>query len=300
MEKLRSELPADYRIEQVSENARFVRDSVKDVLTNLGLGILLAGVLLFVFLHDWRQTFIAALAMPISVVATFMLMQSSGFTLNVMSLMALGISVGTLVTNSIVVLENIGRLVQEGVEPFEAAERGTTEVAIAVLASTLTNVVVFTPIAFMSGVIGRIFLQFGLTVVYATMFSLVISFTLVPMLAARLVRPGRGVGHGAGLGARLARGWNRRLRRAWPRRTAARWPGRLRPQVGAAGVTVRRCWSVSLLLFRFVGGEFIPTTDQGVSARCSSNCPRARAWRVPASWPTAWRASPAPTPRWTA
>ena len=119
--------------------------------------------------------------MPISVVASFMLMQASGFTLNVMSLMALGISVGTLVTNSIVVLENISRLVQEGADPFEAAERGTAEVAIAVLASTLTNVVVFTPVAFMSGIMGRVFLQFGLTVVYATLFSLVISFTLVPL-----------------------------------------------------------------------------------------------------------------------
>ncbi len=261
VEKLRSELPSDYRLEQVSENAGFVRDSVKDVLTNLALGILLAGVLLFVFLHDWRQTFIAAVAMPISVVATFMLMQSSGFTLNVMSLMALGISVGTLVTNSIVVLENIGRLVQEGVEPFEAAERGTKEVAIAVLASTLTNVVVFTPIAFMSGVIGRIFLQFGLTVVYATMFSLVVSFTLVPMLAARMIRPGQGVGHGEGLGARLARGWNRAydgLAAAYGRSLSWSLDRKWVPLVVTSVVLVG-----SLLLFRFVGGEFIPTTDQG-------------------------------------
>jgi len=262
LEQLRADLPADYRIEQVSENAQFVRDSVKDVLSNLGLGILLAGLLLFVFLHDWRQTLIAALAMPISVVATFMLMQSSGFTLNVMSLMALGISVGTLVTNSIVVLENIGRLVEEGVEPFEAAERGTAEVAIAVLASTLTNIVVFTPVAFMSGIMGRIFLQFGLTVVYATIFSLVISFTMVPMLAARMVRPGRGVGHGPGVVARLARAWNDGYGRlAVSYRVSLDWMLRHKwvPLTVTGAVLVG-----SLMLFRFVGGEFIPTTDQGI------------------------------------
>ncbi len=260
--QLAAELPADYRLEQVSENSQFVRDSVKDLLSNLGLGILLAGLLLFVFLHDWRQTLIAALAMPISVVATFMLMQSSGFTLNVTSLMALGISVGTLVTNSIVVLENISRLVQEGVDPYEAAERGTAEVTIAVLASTLTNIVVFTPVAFMSGIMGRVFLQFGLTVVYATLFSLVISFTLVPMLAARLVKPGRGVGHGRGPGARLARAWDdayTRLEGGY--RATLAWSLRHKwvPLVTTLAVLV-----FSLTLFRFVGGEFIPTTDQGV------------------------------------
>lgn len=259
---LREELPSDYRIEQVSENAGFVRDSVKDLLSNLGLGILLAGILLFVFLHDWRQTLIAALAMPISVVATFMLMQSSGFSLNVMSLMALGISVGTLVTNSIVVLENIGRLVGEGVEPFDAAERGTAEVTIAVLASTLTNVVVFTPVAFMSGIMGRVFLQFGLTVVYATLFSLLVSFTLVPMLAARLVRPGRGVGHGAGAAARLARAWDAaydRLAVAYGRSLAGALRRKWLPLAVTGAVLI-----ASLALFRFVGGEFIPTTDQGL------------------------------------
>ncbi len=262
IEKLRAELPADYRIEQVSENSQFVRDSVKDVLSNLGLGILLAGLMLFIFLHDWRQTLIAALAMPISVVATFMLMQASGFTLNVMSLMALGISVGTLVTNSIVVLENISRLVQEGADPFDAAERGTAEVTIAVLASTLTNIVVFMPVAFMSGIIGRVFLQFGLTVVYATIFSLIISFTLVPMLAARLVKPGRGVGHGSGPGARLARAWDTayaRLEVGY--RTTLAWSLRRKAVPLVATLAVL---AFSVTLFRFVGGEFIPNTDQGL------------------------------------
>ncbi|HPF36863.1 MAG TPA: efflux RND transporter permease subunit, partial [Candidatus Krumholzibacteria bacterium] len=186
LDGIRADLGEDVALDVVQETASFVRESRADVLSNIAVGILLTGLLLFLFLHDWRQTLIAAVAMPVSVVAAFMLMEAGGFTLNVMSLMALGISIGTLVTNSIVVLENVSRLVRDGVAPREAAVRGTAEVGVAILASTLTNVVVFTPIAFMSGIIGKFFMQFGLTVVFATLFSLVVSFTLVPMLAARL------------------------------------------------------------------------------------------------------------------
>ena len=208
LEEIRTRIDPDINIDLVQETASFVRESRADVLSNIGIGILLTGALLFLFLHDWRQTVIAALAMPVSVIAAFMLMEAAGFTLNVMSLMALGISIGTLVTNSIVVLENISRLVAEGTPSEEAAARGTAEVGVAVLASTLTNVVVFTPIAFMSGIIGEFFMQFGLTVVFATLFSLVVSFTLVPMLAARLIRPGSGLGHGDNLVSRAVRAWD--------------------------------------------------------------------------------------------
>ncbi|MBK6735529.1 MAG: efflux RND transporter permease subunit [bacterium] len=165
------------------------------------------------------------------------------------------------------------------------------------LAST-SSVVVFTPIAFMSGVIGRIFLQFGLTVVYATMFSLVVSFTLVPMLAARMIRPGQGVGHGEGLGARLARGWNRAydgLAAACGRSLAWSLDRKWVPLAVTSLVLVG-----SLMLFRFVGGEFIPTTDPGPVQELIGH-PRARACPVPARWPTAWHIPlPAPTPRWKA
>ena len=259
LDDLRGELDADISIDVVRETASFVRESRADVLGNIAVGIVLTGLLLFLFLHDWRQTLIAAVAMPVSVVASFMLMEAAGFTLNVMSLMALGISIGTLVTNSIVVLENVSRLVNEGVEPREAAARGTGEVGVAVLASTLTNVVVFTPIAFMSGIVGRFFLQFGLTVVFATLFSLVVSFTMVPMLAGRMLRPGSGLGHGRDPISRSIRAWDRfylGLEGGYRRTLAWSLEHRWVPLL-ATGVV----FAAALGLFGFVGGGFFPLID---------------------------------------
>lgn len=260
--ELRANLDPDLTVEVAQEMGTFVRSSVVDTLGNIGLGILLTGLLLFLFLHDWRLTVITAVSMPVSVIAAFMAMEAAGFTVNVLSLMALGICVGTLVTNSIVILENIARLVQDGVEPREAAARGTSEVAIAVLAATLTNIVVFTPIAFMSGIIGRFFLQFGLTVVFATSFSLIVSFTLVPMLGARLVQPGKGIGKGESANpiARAARAWDRSYRRleaAYRRGLAHCLAHRWQPLLVAVIVLIG-----SLSLMRWVGGEFIPAIDQ--------------------------------------
>ena len=262
--ELRSSIDPDLSVEVVQEMGSFVRASVVDTLGNIGLGILLTGLLLFLFLHDWRLTVIAAVSMPVSVIAAFMLMEASGFTINVLSLMAMGISIGTLVTNSIVILENIARLVQAGVEPREAASRGTSEVAIAVLAATLTNVVVFTPIAFMSGIIGRFFLQFGLTVVFATLFSLIVSFTLVPMLGARLVRPGQGIGKGDSTNpiAKVARAWNhgyQRLEAAYRRGLAHCLAHRWQPLLAAVLILFG-----AVSLFGWVGGDFMPQIDQAM------------------------------------
>jgi hypothetical protein len=131
---------------------------------------------------------IAAAAMPVTIISTFLLMDMAGFTLNVMTLMALSITVGILVTNTIVVLENVYRHLDLGEDPRGAAWKGTSEIGVAVAASTLTNLVVFTPIAFMEGIIGQFFYAFGLTVVFATVYSIFISFTLAPLLAARLLR----------------------------------------------------------------------------------------------------------------
>ncbi len=264
LDELKKTIDEDITITITNDNAPFVRASVSDVLSNVMIGILLTALLLLLFLHNWQQTVVAALSMPISVIATFLLMDQAGFSLNVMSLLALGISIGTLVTNSIVIIENITRFVHLGMAPEEAAVKGTAEVAVAVAASTLTNIVVFTPIAFMSGIIGRFFVQFGLTVVYATIFSVVVSFTIVPMLAARLIRPQasdrdpRARGFWARIGEKwdkfyddLARGYRGVLdrmlerRRRWILLTAAIFFG-------------------SLTLFRFVGGEFMPRIDQNV------------------------------------
>jgi hydrophobic/amphiphilic exporter-1 (mainly G- bacteria), HAE1 family len=188
VDSLREELPSDFVIEFANDDSNFIRDSVRDVQTNIMIGVMLTALLLFIFLRNWRGTIVAAVVMPAAIVATFFLIQMADFTLNVMSLMALGISVGILVTNAIVVLENILRHLQEGKEPAVAAEIGTDEVALAVVASVMTNVVVFVPIAFMEGIVGRFFMQFGLTVVFATIFSLIISFTLTPMLSSVILK----------------------------------------------------------------------------------------------------------------
>ncbi len=188
VDQLKKELPAGFVIEVAQDDSIFIRDSVKDVQSSILIGILLTSLLLFGFLKSLRGTVIAAVVMPASIVSTFLLIQASGFTLNILTLMALGISVGVLVTNAIVVLENIIRHLHMGKDPADAAIEGTSEVAIAVLASVMTNVVVFVPVAFMRGIIGRFFLQFGLTVVYATIFSLFISFTLTPMLSAAILK----------------------------------------------------------------------------------------------------------------
>jgi len=185
---LKESLPKDIHIEIARDRSKSILDSVNDVRNNLLIGILLTALVLFLFLHNWKGTVIAAISMPVSIVSTFTLLNFAGFTLNMMSLMALAISVGVLVTNSIVVLENIERYGKMGKSLKDASSIGTKEIAIAVAASALTNVVVFTPIAFMGGMVGQFFKQFGLTVTFATLFSLLISFTLTPMMAAYELR----------------------------------------------------------------------------------------------------------------
>ncbi|RJP73779.1 MAG: efflux RND transporter permease subunit [Candidatus Zixiibacteriota bacterium] len=191
LQSLRASLPSDVEITIARDRTEFIQDSVNDVRDNLIMGILLTALTLFLFLHSWKGTVIAALSMPVSIIATFTLLLFAGFTLNMMSLMALAISVGILVTNSIVVLENIERYRTLGHPIRESASIGTKEIALAVAAATMTNVVVFTPIAFMSGITGQFFKQFGLTVTFATLFSLLVSFTMVPMMAS--MRLGRGI-----------------------------------------------------------------------------------------------------------
>lgn len=190
IDKLEKVLPEGLKIEVAQDQSQFIRDSIKDVQGNLVLGILFTALVLFMFLHNWRSTIIAAIAMPISILSTFILIDAAGFTLNMMTLMALALSVGILVVNAIVVLENIERLRESGLSLRDSAAKGASQIAIAVAASTLTNIVVFTPLAFMKGVVGKIFMPFGLTIAFATIFSLLVSFTLTPMMSSRPIRSG--------------------------------------------------------------------------------------------------------------
>jgi len=194
--ELQKELPAGCRLMTTSDSSNIIEGAVSDTFDNLWIGMLLTGLILFLFLHDLRSTLIVAVTMPASILATFAMMKIAGFNLNIMSLMGLSTAVGTLVTNSVVVLENIFRYRSLGHGRRESAGRGTAEVVTAVAASALTNVVVFMPIANTSGVTKMMFMEFGMTVVFATVFSLLFSFTLTPMLAGLILsekpkEPGR-------------------------------------------------------------------------------------------------------------
>src|ERR687893_432666 len=177
-------LPRGTRLQIVRDNSVMIRQSVSDVIHELILGAILTVIVVMLFLNDWKATAITSLALPVSVVSSFVLMNALGFTLNVLSLMALSLSIGILIDDAIVVVENIVRHREMGRDHFTAARTGTAEIVLAVLATTLAIVAVFVPVAFMGGIIGRFFYQFGLTVAWAVLVSLFVSFTLTPMLAA--------------------------------------------------------------------------------------------------------------------
>ena len=170
------------------DKSEAVNESIDNVIQNVIIAIVLTAGLLLLFLGKFSTMFIAALTMPTSVIGAFTLMYFAGFGINMMSLMALSSSVGLLVTNAIVVLENINVKLNEGLDPKEAAYKGTSEIMVAIMASTLTNVCVFVPIAFMKSIAGIFFRTFGLTMVFATLVSLLATFTLTPLLAAYLFK----------------------------------------------------------------------------------------------------------------
>jgi hydrophobic/amphiphilic exporter-1 (mainly G- bacteria), HAE1 family len=155
------------------------------VLNDLNIAVVLTGVVLLLFLLTWRNTLIVLLAIPTSLISTFLVMYAFGFSLNIVSLMALALTIGILVDDSIVVLENTTRhLEKKGEDPHEAALKGRSEIGMAAIAITMVDIVVFVPVSFMSGNVGMLFKEFGLTIAAATLFSLFISFTLTPMLAS--------------------------------------------------------------------------------------------------------------------
>jgi HAE1 family hydrophobic/amphiphilic exporter-1 len=180
--------PPGTHVAVLVDNSTNIKSSVETVQLDLMLGAALAVVIIFVFLRDWRATFISALALPTSVIGTFAFVRAMGFTLNMMTTLALSLSIGILIDDAIVVIENIVRHrveLHEG--PREAASKGTAEIGLAVLATTMSIVAVFVPVAFMEGMIGQFFYEFGLTVAFAVLLSLFVSFTLTPMLSARML-----------------------------------------------------------------------------------------------------------------
>ncbi|MBI4949692.1 MAG: efflux RND transporter permease subunit [Deltaproteobacteria bacterium] len=189
LSEIRSTLPPDIEIQVVIDQSKFIKSAVAQVEEHLVLGSILASIIILLFIRDFRTAFIAALAIPSSIIGTFTILKYMGFTLNNMTLLALSVCTGIVIDDAIIVLENIFRhMEEEKKSAFDAAIQGTKEIALAVMATTLSLVVIFLPVAFMSGLVGRFWKSFGLTAAFAIMISLLVSFTLTPMLASRLLK----------------------------------------------------------------------------------------------------------------
>lgn len=204
VEALRAEAPPGIRIEVARDLSRFIEASARDVGIDMAFGAALAVLVTLAFLRSARATWIVAMAIPASVVASFFFFGVLGFTLNILTLMALSVSIGLLIDDAIVVLESIHRRIEEGEEPRAAASRGTAVVGTAVVAGTLSVLAVFVPIAFMRGMIGRFFYEYGLAISAAVAVSLLVAVTLTPMLCSRWLRPAPGLADRGTAPGRLA------------------------------------------------------------------------------------------------
>jgi HAE1 family hydrophobic/amphiphilic exporter-1 len=262
-------LPEGTSLQVVRDNSVVIRQSVHDVIDELILGAILTVLVVMIFLNDWKATLITELALPVSVISSFISMNALGFTLNVLTLMALSLSIGILIDDAIVVVENIVRHREMGEDHFTAAGRGTKEIMLAVMATTFTVVAVFVPVAFMGGIIGRFFYQFGITVAWAVLVSLFVSFTLTPMLSAWWgVNPHKGSGeHGHGNGKRpnvltraIARFNEWFDSQAVKYRSVIGWAlGHRKTTLAVAAVA----FFGAMGLFPFIGGGFMPDSDNG-------------------------------------
>ncbi len=261
LKKLQAEMPAGVELRVVQDNSLFIRDAVEDVQTTLIIGALLTVMVVFVFLNSWRSTVITGLTLPVSVISAFTIMRTLGFTLNLLTLMGLSLAIGMLIDDAIVVRENIVRHMEHGTDHMTAAREGTAEIGLAVMATTFTIIAVFVPVAFMGGIVGRFFFQFGMTVGFAVLVSLFVSFTLDPMLSSRWYDPAIEAGR----------------RRNWLSRQLERFNAQFTRLHGVLGKSLE--WSlahrgvvlaiaglsivVSLVLFGRVGSAFFPDYDRG-------------------------------------
>jgi HAE1 family hydrophobic/amphiphilic exporter-1 len=207
--RLKQILPPDDNFLITTDMSKQVTDNLSDVVASLIISTFLAIMVVFTFLHSVKGTAIIAIAIPTTLLATFLPLWAVGFTLNTMTLLGLTLAVGILVDDSIVVLENISRHLSMGEEPTDAAINGRTEIGLAAITLTSVDLVVFLPIAFMGGVVGEFFRSFGLTVAFATLFSLLVSFTLTPMLASKWYRKGESLEYTRGFAGSFDRGFVR-------------------------------------------------------------------------------------------
>jgi HAE1 family hydrophobic/amphiphilic exporter-1 len=256
LKQIQSNLPPDLQVSIGSDQSTFIRRSFEDIKLHLFLGGLLASLVVFVFIRNLRVTLIAALAIPTSIIGTFTMMKAFGFTLNNMTMLALSLATGIVIDDAIVVIENIFRFVEEkGITPKEAAAAATEEIGTAVMATTLSLVVIFLPVAFMTGQVGRYFYSFGITAASAILISMFVSFTLTPALCAWWMKKedtkaDHSTTKTSGFYSTIDRQYGRMLS----------WSLHHRPvMIGiAAAVTAS-----AVFLYPYVGKELVPDDDQG-------------------------------------
>ncbi len=265
MKRMETEvLPKDIKVSLVRDRSTYIRDSVDDVMTAIIFGGLLAVLVTYVFLRNLRATIIGAFAIPTSIIATFFLMKAMDFTLNNMSLMGLSLSVGILIDDAIVVVENIFRHLEMGKSPKQAALDATNEISLAITATTLAILAVFVPVGNMGEIVGQFFKQFGLTVAFAVAFSLFVAFTLTPMLSAYWLKNDLAQKEKTGI-----TGWIQRKLDSWEDgfvtlrelyKDFLRWAFQRPKKIVAVAIL---SLFLNVLLVPFLGIEFQPTYDSG-------------------------------------
>jgi HAE1 family hydrophobic/amphiphilic exporter-1 len=260
LDRVRAAFPA-LQIKAVHDDSEFIKENVAQVREAIVFGAVMAVLVIFVFMRDWRSTLITALALPTSVISTFFFMWLAGFTINMMTLMALSLVIGILIDDAVVVRENIFRHLEHGQDPMTAAREGTAEIGLAVTATTFTILAVFLPVGFMTGIVGQFFKSFALTIAFAVAMSLLVAFTLDPMLSSRFVRyvpveerTRTPVGR---LFERMGRGYDR-LDRGYHRVLAVALRNPWRTLGVAAAI-----FAVSLAATTIMGTEFVPAEDRG-------------------------------------
>ncbi|MFZ4437135.1 MAG: efflux RND transporter permease subunit [Syntrophales bacterium] len=267
IEKIRKTLPPGISLNIAMDQSIFIQRSIDEVQKHLILGSIFAVLAVLLFLRNFRTTLISAVALPVSIIATFALIRAFNFTFNNMTMLALTLSVGLLIDDAIIVIENIYRHVEEGMAPREASTFATSEIGLAVMATTFAIVAIFLPVAFMKGIIGRFFLQFALTVVFSVLVSLLVSFTLTPMLASiflkRITHRRDNSGKDVAVKPRgrfanwFERGYNK-IEEGYRPLLAFSLHHRGAMLIGALILFLG-----SLYLTTFIGKEFIPPEDQG-------------------------------------
>src|SRR5689334_13682472 len=265
--RVTAQLPSDVKVEVIRDQSRYIEAALHEIETHLILGSILASLVVLIFMRSWRSTLIAAVAIPCSVISTFGMMRALNFTLNSVTMLALVLMVGVVIDDAIVVLENIFRFIEEKrIEPKEAAREATKDIGLAVLATTLSLVVIFLPVSFMSSISGRFLYQFGITAAVAIMVSLLVSFTLTPMMSSRLIRVSDAKG---GHGEATSRGgFYRWIDTGYSHLLA--FAMRHRYAVALISIAVVL---TSIPLYRAVKQEFIPTNVDEAEFEVSVNGP---------------------------